>query len=649
MVCGDHACATIGGFVAGCLSLEGLCDFKFTHSHAFILGIVWSALDIVGDVLFYLVELKPEAKLAELRESDGAGGWHVDPRHLQMVSFCSIASAVALFVWRFTYWGKLQQVGFNLTQGDDEEALMDDDEDDEISQGTMVVHNPMDKAATLGGARERKRRHCETCRCTEDQRRRSLRSESAVVDKKAKAEERQQNVAALVRKEKVYAVLTFFLEDLLQLLVSGYVALADGSIAEGIDPVMAFSVGGSLVAAMLVMYRAYSMGAYALAQSPEEKALRRLFKQLGGRKWRRQRNWREDTRKTPLGEWHGVKVNGDGKVVALDLKSNKLAGNFDTWADRNIGKFSQLALCNLGDNPKLESSLREVGALQKVPPGSDQQVFIKRSGAGVLKAAKFSAAELRVVGFSATELKAAEFKLPELKIAGFPATELKAAAFSLAELKAQLFSVRQLKVAEFSLRELKAGGFTAVQLRDGGFPVADLKAHFTAAELKGAGVSATALKGAGFSATALKEAGFSATELKEAGFSVRDLITQQEHALPVITFSVTELKAGGFTATELKAGGLSAAELREAGCLVKELKAGGFSAIELHDGGFSDKELKAGGFSKKERKFAAEVVQERQKIANVHPEDLSQPQATDSPEEEDEDFDEGEEYFNRSN
>ena len=51
MVCGDATCATAAAWVAGCLSLVGM-DFKFTHSHAFILGVVWSALDIVGDVLF---------------------------------------------------------------------------------------------------------------------------------------------------------------------------------------------------------------------------------------------------------------------------------------------------------------------------------------------------------------------------------------------------------------------------------------------------------------------------------------------------------------------------------------------------------------------------------------------------------------------
>ena len=317
MVCGDSTCATVSGWVAGCLGLVGM-DIKFTHSHAFILGVVWSALDIVGDVLFYLVELKPETKLAELR---AAGD--LDPQLLQWASFCSIISALALFLWRFRYWGELQQVGFDLTQGDDDEALMEDDEDDEGAKlGIVVVGNPLQ--ATLGGdggGVELSRRGASAKEAEPESELAALRRENAALraenkalrgggaapptaggqsqephrlqrsdtavarrkDKTAKAENRQELVAALVRQEKIYAVLTFFLEDLLQLLVSGYVALT----TEGVDPVMAFSVGGSLVAAVLVLYRAYSMAAYALARSPQEKALRRLFKQLGGRKWRR--------------------------------------------------------------------------------------------------------------------------------------------------------------------------------------------------------------------------------------------------------------------------------------------------------------------------------------------------------------------------
>jgi hypothetical protein len=257
-------------------------------------------------------------------------------------------------------------------------------------------------------AKEQQRQEQQRRRQQEQQQRRLQRSDTAVArrkDKTAKAENRQELVAALVRKEKIYAVLTFFLEDLLQLLVSGYVALT----TEGVDPVMAFSVGGSLVAAVLVMYRAYSMAAYALARSPQEKALRRLFKQLGGRKWRRQQNWRKDTRKTPLGEWHGVTVDGDGNVVALQLAQNRLEGDFDAWARRNLGKLPKLALCNVSGNPKLEGVSASVGALEARGDGVAGKSFIQAAEAEALRAAGLSLAELEAAGFSAAELTAAGF------------------------------------------------------------------------------------------------------------------------------------------------------------------------------------------------------------------------------------------------
>jgi ribosomal protein L13E len=178
------------------------------------------------------------------------------------------------------------------------------------------------------------------------------------------------------------------------------------------------------------------MAAYALARSPQEKALRRLFKQLSGRKWRRQRNWREDTRKTPLGEWHGVTVNGDGNVVALQLAQNRLEGDFDAWARRNLGKLPKLVLCNVGGNPKLECVSASVGALEARGDGVAGKMFIQGAGAEALKAAGFSLAELKVAGFSAEELKAAGFPAAELKAAGFSSDELEAAGFSSDELVA---------------------------------------------------------------------------------------------------------------------------------------------------------------------------------------------------------------------
>jgi uncharacterized protein YjbI with pentapeptide repeats len=103
-----------------------------------------------------------------------------------------------------------------------------------------------------------------------------------------------------------------------------------------------------------------------------------------------------------------------------------------------------------------------------------------------LKAARFSAADLKIGGFTATELKAARFSAADLKIVGFTATELKAATFSAAD----------LKIGGFTATELKAATFTVADLKTGGFSAAELKAEFTVDELKDGGYGVRDLRGA---------------------------------------------------------------------------------------------------------------------------------------------------------
>ncbi|MBP6918203.1 MAG: type IVB secretion system protein DotG/IcmE [Legionellaceae bacterium] len=129
-------------------------------------------------------------------------------------------------------------------------------------------------------------------------------------------------------------------------------------------------------------------------------------------------------------------------------------------------------------------------------------------------------AALRAAGFSATDLKEAGFTAAELKNAGFSATDLKAAGYSAKDLKAAGFSATELKAAGYDASNLKDAGFTAADLKAAGFSAADLKtAGYTAAELKAGGYSAVDLKTAGYSAAELKAAGVTAAEMKAAGFT----------------------------------------------------------------------------------------------------------------------------------
>ena len=45
-------------------------------------------------------------------------------------------------------------------------------------------------------------------------------------------------------------------------------------------------------------------------------ALEALFKATGGNSWSYNAGWMTSA---PLGEWNGVKLNGDGRVIELNL------------------------------------------------------------------------------------------------------------------------------------------------------------------------------------------------------------------------------------------------------------------------------------------------------------------------------------------
>ena len=64
-----------------------------------------------------------------------------------------------------------------------------------------------------------------------------------------------------VAVEKRYAMLTFFLEDALQLAIQLYVLLV---ARQGFTTVTAFTLGGTMVGASMAAYRASKLVAYAI-------------------------------------------------------------------------------------------------------------------------------------------------------------------------------------------------------------------------------------------------------------------------------------------------------------------------------------------------------------------------------------------------
>ncbi|CAM9597089.1 unnamed protein product, partial [Ectocarpus sp. 12 AP-2014] len=57
--------------------------------------------------------------------------------------------------------------------------------------------------------------------------------------------------------------------------------------------------------------------------SEDRAALLALFWFTGGTRWKRNTNWNTDAH---LSEWHGVKVDQDGRVVELSLNKNHVKG-----------------------------------------------------------------------------------------------------------------------------------------------------------------------------------------------------------------------------------------------------------------------------------------------------------------------------------
>ena len=55
----------------------------------------------------------------------------------------------------------------------------------------------------------------------------------------------------------------------------------------------------------------------------ERAALVALYNATEGGSWTTRTNWLSDR---PIGEWHGVTTDGDGRVTALELHDNQLTG-----------------------------------------------------------------------------------------------------------------------------------------------------------------------------------------------------------------------------------------------------------------------------------------------------------------------------------
>ena len=91
-------------------------------------------------------------------------------------------------------------------------------------------------------------------------------------------------------------------------------------------------------------------------------ALAALYNATNGSSWRDDTNW---VSSRPLGEWHGVSTDADGRVTELDLRDNQLSGPIPS----QLGNLANLQALGLGSNQlsgSIPSQLGNLAYLQRL-------------------------------------------------------------------------------------------------------------------------------------------------------------------------------------------------------------------------------------------------------------------------------------------
>ena len=91
-----------------------------------------------------------------------------------------------------------------------------------------------------------------------------------------------------------------------------------------------------------------------LVASPDWAALAALYHAANGPNWANDENWLTDT---PMGGWHGVETNDDGRVIRVILPENLLVGTLPA----ELGHLSHLEMLNLRENELTGALPSEIG------------------------------------------------------------------------------------------------------------------------------------------------------------------------------------------------------------------------------------------------------------------------------------------------
>ncbi len=127
--------------------------------------------------------------------------------------------------------------------------------------------------------------------------------------------------------------------------------------------------------------------------SGDRDALAALFGAAGGPDWEDNTKWLSDA---PLGEWHGVTTDANGRVIGLDLSGNGLSGEIPP----QLGDLSNLELLLLDNNQLTGEIPPELGSLTRL-----RELFLGGNRlSGEIPAALGRLRLLQVLGLSLNQL-----------------------------------------------------------------------------------------------------------------------------------------------------------------------------------------------------------------------------------------------------
>ena len=133
---------------------------------------------------------------------------------------------------------------------------------------------------------------------------------------------------------------------------------SDGAVATVDGSGLVLGAGEGMATITAMSGSAQGTSAITVA-NPDRAPLVALYNATDGRNWTHRDNWLTDA---PLGDWHGVEINGEGRVISLELPENGLVGHLPP----ELGDLAELEGLELDGNVLTGAIPPELGSLSNL-------------------------------------------------------------------------------------------------------------------------------------------------------------------------------------------------------------------------------------------------------------------------------------------